>query len=83
MEKEMRNVTHSLETASLGDGWFQISKLILEYGQLGRDDGLPIREIAHLMMTIASPASPDPFLSKRMPSLAAVILQAPSLQRAW
>lgn len=60
----MPDYPHCLESDSLGDCWLQTSKLILEFGQLCRYEGAPIREIAHLMLTIRSPDPQDPLIAQ-------------------
>ena len=47
--------TYLIETLSLGDCWRQISKRILEQGQLSTYDGATTQEVANLTMAIALP----------------------------
>ena len=51
-----------LETHALGECWLQVSKLIMEQGQLSRYEGATTREIANLSMVIEAPDLADPLI---------------------
>ena len=60
----MLSQAHLLETTSLGECWLQVSKRIVEQGQLSRYDGVTTREIAHLTMVVAAPDPHDSLIGQ-------------------
>jgi thymidylate synthase len=48
-----------IESRSLGDCWLQVSRAILQQGQLVRYDEMPIKEIGLLTMTVELPNPED------------------------
>ena len=53
-----------IEAPTLGEGWLGTSRAILEDGALERYDGRVTREVAHLSLTVAHPASEDSLIAK-------------------
>jgi thymidylate synthase len=52
-----------LESPSLGEGWLDASRAILERGMLAQYDGEPTRELALLTLAVESPSSDDPLIA--------------------
>ncbi len=55
---------HVIETQTLGEAWFAVSRLILGEGQAARYAGAPIREAANLSLSIAAPDPNDPIIRR-------------------
>ncbi len=55
---------HSLETQTLGECWFAVSRLILEQGHPARWDGAPMHEVANLSLHIAAPDPEDALIRR-------------------
>ncbi len=53
-----------IESDSLGQCWLQVSRLILQKGQLSRYDGAVTRELAHLSLAVRSPDPNDMIIGK-------------------
>ncbi len=62
VKNKMSQNIHLIETHSLGECWLQVSKLIMEQGQLSRYDGAKTREVANLSMVIEAPDLADPLI---------------------
>jgi thymidylate synthase len=50
---------HVIETQTLGECWFAVSRLILEQGRAARWAGAPMREVANLSLGVAAPDAED------------------------
>ncbi|HLW90934.1 MAG TPA: thymidylate synthase [Roseiarcus sp.] len=48
-----------MATRALGEAWIDVAALILTQGAPSRFDGLPLREVAHVMLDIADPDPND------------------------
>ncbi len=53
-----------IESDTLGQCWLQVSRLILEQGQLSRYDGAVTKELAHLSLVVRSPDPKDVVIGK-------------------
>ena len=60
----MNSPIHLIETQSLGQGWLQVSKAILETGHPAQYDGAPITELAHCTMVVEQPDPHDPLIQR-------------------
>jgi thymidylate synthase len=53
-----------LESQTLGEGWLNASRAILEEGALARYDGQRTRELALLTLVVARPSPNDPVIAR-------------------
>ena len=53
-----------IETETLGECWFQVSRAILDSGHPARYDGAPIKEIANLTTVVARPDPADSVIAR-------------------
>ena len=53
-----------IESPTLGEGWLQTSRAILEQGALADYDGQPTREVALLTLSVERPSSDDPIIAE-------------------
>ena len=49
---------------TLGEGWLEVSRAVLEDGDMSAYDGQPIREVANVTLTIEAPATDDPVVAE-------------------
>jgi thymidylate synthase len=54
----------AIEASSLGEGWLQVARAILEEGVSASWGGLATREVALLTLVVERPASSDPVISR-------------------
>ena len=54
----------TVHAPTLGECWLQTSAVILEHGSDAAYDGLPIREIAHIVLSIDDPDPDDPVIER-------------------
>jgi thymidylate synthase len=60
----MHEASRTVMAASLGVGWVTVAGRILHEGTLGRYDGLPMRELSHVLLDIAVPDPDDPIIAE-------------------
>jgi thymidylate synthase len=53
-----------VEASTLGEGWLQTSRAILEQGTVERYDGQITRELSVLTLTVERPSSDDPLIAQ-------------------
>src|ERR1700742_4423581 len=53
-----------IEAATIGEEWLDIAALILEEGAPERYDGLPILELAHVTLVVATPDADDALIAR-------------------
>ena len=53
-----------IEARTLGEGWLETSRAILERGALAAYDGQATRELSLLTLTVAQPSSDDPVIAE-------------------
>jgi len=61
----LQHNAHTIHAATLGQGWMQVSKYILESGVPARWEGAPMTEVRHLNVVVDHPDSKDPFILSR------------------
>lgn len=61
----LQHNAHIIHAATLGQGWMQVSKYILESGVPARWEGAPMTEVRHLNVVVDQPDSKDPFILSR------------------
>jgi thymidylate synthase len=54
-----------IESSTLGEGWLDASRAILERGEVARYDDQPTRELALLTLVVKRPFSDDPVIAER------------------
>jgi len=59
----MQETPRTVSAASLGAAWVTIAQRILREGEPATYDGLPIVELAHVVLDIASPDPDDPIIA--------------------
>ncbi|HKS71493.1 MAG TPA: thymidylate synthase [Ktedonobacterales bacterium] len=59
----MAEIPCVVSAASLGEAWIGVAERILAEGVAGTYDGLPIRELAHVVLDISHPAADDPIIA--------------------
>ncbi|HEX9068314.1 MAG TPA: thymidylate synthase, partial [Ktedonobacterales bacterium] len=62
MAKE--NITKPVRAASLGMAWVRVARRILREGRPSHYDGLPITELTHVLLDIASPNPDDAIIAR-------------------
>jgi thymidylate synthase len=53
----------AIATQTLGEAWLETCRAVLEEGENGLYDGLPMREVAHLSVAVAEPDSRDEIIA--------------------
>jgi hypothetical protein len=53
-----------IESPTIGEAWLAIAAHILRAGEPERYDGLPILELAHVTLVVASPDADDPLIAR-------------------
>jgi thymidylate synthase len=59
----MQEIPRTVRAASLGAAWIGVAARILEEGRPASYDGLPIVELAHVVLDIAAPDPDDPIIA--------------------
>ena len=54
----------TVEAATLGECWLRTSAAILELGRDASYDGLPIKEVAHMALSVDGPDADDPIITE-------------------
>ncbi|HEV8191183.1 MAG TPA: hypothetical protein VGP82_06825, partial [Ktedonobacterales bacterium] len=58
-----QETTRAVQTDSLGAAWVSVAERILEVGAPSSYDGLPIVELAHVVLDVAQPVPDDEFIA--------------------
>ncbi len=60
----MSDTITAVEAPTLGECWLRTSSAILDRGHDASYDGLPIREIAQMVLTVEQPDPDDPLIAR-------------------
>jgi thymidylate synthase len=60
----MTTAVTMVDATTLGECWLRTSAAILEHGSAATYDGLTIKELAHMALTVASPDSEDELIAR-------------------